>query len=83
MDKKILTDYMLAKRGRKHMPVVLHTAIKENEALNNKFLKLLDKNPSLDVLAEKLKVQGLAIEILAKANKLQLVYTTTGTYITK
>lgn len=81
MDKELIHDYMLAKRGKKNMAFVLHRVLKEYKELNDKFLKLLENNTSLDAIAKELGVHGFVVEILAKANKKQFIYTTSGTYI--
>ncbi|HFK1543393.1 TPA: hypothetical protein ACGXM3_005215 [Bacillus cereus] len=81
MNKELIHDYISAKRGKKNMKFVLHRVLNENKELNNKFLKLLENNSSLDVIAKELNVMGIVVEILAKANKKEFIYATHGTYI--
>lgn len=81
MEKSLIYSYMMAKRGKGNMSIILKRVIVENEKLNNRYLK--NKDVNIDVIAKKLKITGLEVEMLAYANKHKIIYTLTGNYIQK
>lgn len=79
MDKSLIYDYMFAKRGKKNMSIVLKRIITEYPKLNNKYLKI--KDTGIDSIANKLNITGLEVEMLARANKHNIIYTVKGNFI--